>query len=62
MYVSFPNILTGTPRMTFGQISRQRGPAASVREMKHHREVLRFALLCLVSLSLTVWVSSREEL
>jgi len=48
--------------MTFGQISRQQGPAASVRKMRHHREVLRFALLCLVSLSLTVWVSSHEEL
>ena len=35
--------------MTFGQIYRQQGPAASVREMKHHREVLRFALLCLVT-------------
>ena len=48
--------------MTSGQISGQQGPAASVPEMKHHREVLRFALLCLVSLFLTVWVSSHYKL
>ena len=35
--------------MTIGQISGHQGPAASIREMKHHREVLRFALLSLVS-------------